>query len=319
MSRALTIGRLFGIRFVVDASWLIMFAVLSWTVSTLLDAYGPTYALGAACAYSLLLFASVVAHELGHALVARSYGVGTSSIALFLFGGVATLEREPDTPEAEIRTAVAGPLVSVGLSLIFAGCARLVDDGIVHDVLSYLALGNAAIAVFNIVPAFPMDGGRMLARVHLGRAQRPLRGDDRRRVAERRRRRELIRGRPVPLRRYAPLAVRVVFAAELVPDPRRLERLRRSARCKAHGMSETITRDYRSTLNLPKTGFPMRADLPKREPERVDVVARARRLRTAAGGATPAIPSGRCTTVRRTPTATCTWGTSSTACSKTCS
>jgi Zn-dependent protease len=156
------VGRLFGIRFVVDASWLIMFVLLSWTVSTLLDSYGPAYALGAACTYSLLLFASVVAHELGHALVARSYGVQTSSIALFLFGGVATLEREPDTPEAEIRTAVAGPLVSVGLSLIFFGLARLTDDGIVHDVLSYLALGNAAIATFNVIPAFPMDGGRVL-------------------------------------------------------------------------------------------------------------------------------------------------------------
>jgi Zn-dependent protease len=162
MSRELTVGRLFGIRFIVDASWLIMFALLSWTVSTLLDAYGPTYSLGAACIYSLLLFASVIAHELGHALVARSYGVHTSSIALFLFGGVATLDREPETPEAEIRTAVAGPLISVALSLIFFGCARMVDDGIVHDVLAYLALGNAAIAAFNIIPAFPMDGGRVL-------------------------------------------------------------------------------------------------------------------------------------------------------------
>jgi Zn-dependent protease len=116
-------------------------------------------------AVSLVLFASVIVHEFSHAFVARRQGIPIGNITLFLFGGVATILREPGTPMDEVRMATAGPLASVALAVIF-GIVWLICAaagflwGSAFSAL--LALANAMLAIFNMLPAFPSDGGRVL-------------------------------------------------------------------------------------------------------------------------------------------------------------
>ena len=124
---------------------------------------------GLATVCALLLFASVVVHEFAHALVARRFGVQTRGITLFIFGGVATLESEPPTARAEAAIAIAGPVMSGLVALACYGIGLLIDRfgfGPIADAVSitfaYIAVANAVLAVFNLVPAFPMDGGRVL-------------------------------------------------------------------------------------------------------------------------------------------------------------
>jgi Zn-dependent protease len=167
--RTLTLGRLFDIRVGVHVSWLAVYAFMSIALARGLTALprGEAYAFGAACA--LVLFASVVAHELAHALVARRFGVRTRAITLFLFGGVATLEQEPASPKADALVALAGPAMSGVLAVVAFALLFAVDrfvPGRVGTALGYLGtyvmLANAVLAVFNLIPAYPMDGGRVL-------------------------------------------------------------------------------------------------------------------------------------------------------------
>jgi len=167
--QTLTLGRLFDIRVGVHVSWLAVYAFMSIALArglTMLPA-GEAYAFGAACA--LVLFASVVAHEFAHALVARRFGVRTSAITLFLFGGVATLEKEPSSPKADALVALAGPALSSALAVAAFALLFAVDrfvPGRFGTALGYLGtyvvLANAVLAVFNVIPAYPMDGGRVL-------------------------------------------------------------------------------------------------------------------------------------------------------------
>jgi Zn-dependent protease len=168
--RAFPIGRLCGIRLDVHASWFPVYALVVVAIANAapIAALGwAAYALGAAAA--LVLFISVVIHELAHALVARRFGVQTSSIALFLFGGVATLEAEPPTPPADALVALAGPAISAVIALAGYGLLHAVDATVplryadaVAAVLAYVTLANAVLAGFNLIPAYPMDGGRVL-------------------------------------------------------------------------------------------------------------------------------------------------------------
>ena len=168
--QTLTLGRLFDIRVGVHVSWLAVYAFMTFALARGLGMLTPTeaYAFGAVCA--LALFASVVAHELAHALVARRFGVRTRAITLFLFGGVATLEREPSSPKADALIALAGPAMSAVLAaLAFAlllALDRFAPDGALHDAVgllgTYVMLANAVLALFNVLPAYPMDGGRVL-------------------------------------------------------------------------------------------------------------------------------------------------------------
>lgn len=155
----------------VDPSWLIIAALITWSLSQRLfpDAL-PGYTQGAyftmAVVAMLGLFASLLLHELAHSVVARHLGVQIKSITLFLFGGVAELEAEPQSGLTELWIAIAGPLMSLALAFGFwslSGAATLTGlapAGVA--VLSYLALINLVLAVFNMVPAFPLDGGRVL-------------------------------------------------------------------------------------------------------------------------------------------------------------
>lgn len=164
------LGRLFDIRVGVHVSWLAVYAFMTIALARGLGMLPQpeAYAFGAVCA--LALFASVVAHELAHALVARRFGVHTNAITLFLLGGVATLEKEPASPKADALVAVAGPAMSAAIALVaFAlllALDRVLPGGDLRDALgllgTYVVLANAVLAVFNLVPAYPMDGGRIL-------------------------------------------------------------------------------------------------------------------------------------------------------------
>jgi Zn-dependent protease len=179
-SRSLPLLRIFGIRVGVNPSWfLILFVVIFvlWdSLSDTLDASDTTvYVVAVVAAASF--FASIVAHELGHALAARREGISVEGIDLFLFGGVMKMSRDTDSPGAEFRVAVAGPLVtfllivlSTAAAVLLAGAdsfwdaARLsatADATPAEVVVSLLVSMNLLLLVFNLVPAFPLDGGRI--------------------------------------------------------------------------------------------------------------------------------------------------------------
>jgi Zn-dependent protease/predicted transcriptional regulator len=109
-----------------------------------------------------LLFASVVIHELAHAVVARRLGIPIGNITLFLFGGVASIKREPGTPADELRMAAAGPAASVALALLCFAIMWPLPEGWANDLFFLLAWSNGLLAAFNLLPAFPSDGGRIL-------------------------------------------------------------------------------------------------------------------------------------------------------------
>jgi len=162
------IARVMGIPIYVHFSWVIIFGLIVWTLST---GYFPAqYPDLPASSYwakglvaSLLFFTSILLHELGHALVALRHGLRTRSITLFIFGGVAQLEKDPKDGRAEFWMAAAGPVVSLTLAGLFYMCAALPFVGpSAAAVAKYLALINLVLALFNLVPAFPMDGGRLL-------------------------------------------------------------------------------------------------------------------------------------------------------------
>lgn len=164
--------RLLGIPISLDASWLIILALLTWTLIHLFreqvaDLPVATYwamGLGAALAF----FTCIVLHELGHALVARAVGIPMRGITLFLFGGVAEMEDEPPSAPSEFWMAIAGPAVSAVLSAVFWLLSGAVEEPAVVVPLRYLAGINLAVLIFNLVPAFPLDGGRVLRSILWG-------------------------------------------------------------------------------------------------------------------------------------------------------
>lgn len=119
MRGAFRIGRLFGIDVAVDWSWSLIFLLMSWNLTVVFHAWHKAWSFGGcfflAVVAATLFFASVLAHEFAHALVAKSYGMKVREIRLFLFGGVSNIEREPPSPSAELWMAIVGPLTSVGI------------------------------------------------------------------------------------------------------------------------------------------------------------------------------------------------------------
>ena len=162
------IARVIGIPIYLHFSWLIIFGLIVWTLSTgYFPAQSPDLPAssywGKGLVASLLFFVSILLHELGHAVVALRHGLRTRSITLFIFGGVAQLEKDPKDGRAELWMAAAGPLVSLALAGLFYAFASLPFVGAsAAAVAKYLALINLILALFNLVPAFPMDGGRLL-------------------------------------------------------------------------------------------------------------------------------------------------------------
>jgi Zn-dependent protease len=164
----LQIFRVAGIPVRVDASWLLVFGLISWSLASGYFPYVlPDVTRGAAWLHAItaaiLLFASVFLHELSHALVARHHGVRVSGIRLHVFGGVSELESEPPTPRAEFLIAAVGPLTSFVIGALCYGLGRaLADVPWLAALTGYLAAVNLIVGLFNLVPGFPLDGGRLL-------------------------------------------------------------------------------------------------------------------------------------------------------------
>jgi Zn-dependent protease len=166
-----SLGQVAGIELSIDHSWLLIFALISFSLSRTFAAEHASWSeaeiWSAALLAAVLFFASILLHELGHSLTARRLGVRVRSITLFIFGGLARLDSEPGRPRDEVLIAVAGPLVSVGLGVLFgaAGAALPVSScfgELVGSVCSWLGAINLVLAAFNAVPGFPLDGGRVL-------------------------------------------------------------------------------------------------------------------------------------------------------------
>ncbi len=171
MRASISLGRIAGIKVGINASVFLIVAILVVGLATgQLPAAYPgrsivAYVIAAIVA-ALLFLASLLAHELAHSLVARRNGIEVESIVLWLLGGVAQLRGEAKTPGADFRIAIVGPLTSLVLAIVFglaaAGVASLGGGGLPLGVLMYLAATNALLAVFNLIPAAPLDGGRVL-------------------------------------------------------------------------------------------------------------------------------------------------------------
>lgn len=168
MTWSFAIGRLFGSELRVHVTF---FLLIGWIGISAYQAGGPELALENV-AFVLALFACVVAHEYGHALTARRYGIRTPDITLLPIGGLARLDRMPEKPGQEIAVALAGPAVNVAIwaVLVASGAETRLDTLVAIDsadpgFLARLAMVNLFLAVFNMIPAFPMDGGRVLRAV----------------------------------------------------------------------------------------------------------------------------------------------------------
>ncbi len=160
--------RVAGIPVVVDPSWLIIALLVTWVLFAELAAAENTtgFAVEAALAVAgaLAFFGCLLAHELSHSVVARRRGIGVRRVRLFVFGGVSEIEAEASRPRDELAITAAGPAASVALGAAFLLVAWAVPAtaGPVDDVLELLAVVNVALAVFNLLPGFPLDGGRLV-------------------------------------------------------------------------------------------------------------------------------------------------------------
>ena len=166
----LKIGRLAGVPISIHPLWLVIVALITWSLGSTyypdqVSGIAPLAAYGLGLVSALLLFASILLHELGHAVVARRYGVEIDGIELWLLGGVAKMKGAAHQASEELRFALAGPAVTFVIASVFwlatAAMPASTPDA-VTALLAYQALINTAILVFNMLPAFPLDGGRVL-------------------------------------------------------------------------------------------------------------------------------------------------------------
>lgn len=183
MSRSgFKIARLFGIDIRVDWSWLVIFTLVTWNLATVFGQYHQDWSTalrwGTGIIAALLFFLSVLAHELAHSLVAISQGTQVRNITLFLFGGVSNIERDPDSPGAEFLVSIVGPLTSFALGILFILAAGLSGGSMqtslqnpgdmigqlspLTTLLVWLGPINITVGAFNLIPGFPLDGGRVL-------------------------------------------------------------------------------------------------------------------------------------------------------------
>jgi Zn-dependent protease len=180
MRSGFSVGRIFGIDITIDWSWSLIFLLLVWYLGGAVFAQaglGLTQTWALALVAALLFFASVLTHEVAHGVVARAQGLPVRNITLFLFGGVATIQREPASPRGEVLLALVGPLTSlvlgalvlwwgqVSTGLLGTGAAApgfLVPLSPLSVLLLWLGQINLALGLFNLLPGFPLDGGRVL-------------------------------------------------------------------------------------------------------------------------------------------------------------
>lgn len=183
MRSGFSLGRIFGIQITVDPSWLFIFVLVVWQLAVgVFPAWHPTWGStldwSVAIVAALLFFASVLAHELAHSVVAMAKGLSVRRITLFLFGGVSNIQREPPSPGAEFQIAIVGPVTSLILGLLFVllggVSAHAVQGTVMNPTHIFTAMGpvstllmwlgqiNIILGLFNLIPGFPLDGGRVL-------------------------------------------------------------------------------------------------------------------------------------------------------------
>lgn len=175
--KRITLFKLVGFEVQIDFSWLILAFLVTWTLAV---GYFPLryHNLSTAIYWwmgvigALGLFTSIIFHEFAHSIVARRYGIPIKGITLFIFGGVAEMTKEPPNPKSEFMMAIAGPIASVIAGIFFWLLAKLAEMTnwplAVSGVLTYLGWINIVLAIFNMVPAFPLDGGRVLRSILWG-------------------------------------------------------------------------------------------------------------------------------------------------------
>lgn len=188
MGNGFRVGRIFGITIRIDWSWILIFTLVTWNLGTVFSQvhreWGTRLAWATAVVAAILFFSSVLAHELAHSLVARSQGIPVRSITLFLFGGVSNIQREPSSPWAEFLITIVGPLTSLVLGVIFfvlsgvglgALASSLTNPSIaigqlppLTTLLLWLGPINILLGIFNLIPGFPLDGGRVLRSILWG-------------------------------------------------------------------------------------------------------------------------------------------------------
>ncbi|HET7419754.1 MAG TPA: site-2 protease family protein [Candidatus Dormibacteraeota bacterium] len=181
MSPSIRLGRIFGIEVGFNWSLIFVFAYIAWVLaSSVLPSAAPGH--GATTywiiglAGAILFYACLLAHELAHAVVARSRGIKVGAITLWLFGGVSSLESEPASPGTEALVAGVGPITSLAVAGVSFAVAYVTTNDLAGGLFSYLFFVNLALAIFNLVPAFPLDGGRLLSSVLWWRAGSRQRG-----------------------------------------------------------------------------------------------------------------------------------------------
>ncbi|MCC3451291.1 MAG: site-2 protease family protein [Microcoleus sp. PH2017_39_LGB_O_B] len=157
------IGSLFGIPLLIDYSWFIILALATREYASSYRLWGSALSWSAGFAIALLLFASVLLHELGHSLASMSQGIKVNSITLFLFGGVASIDSESKTPGQAFQVAIAGPLVSFALFLILGlGSQVFPQTSLLSIITEKVAVINLVLGLFNLIPGLPLDGGQVL-------------------------------------------------------------------------------------------------------------------------------------------------------------
>jgi Zn-dependent protease/predicted transcriptional regulator len=172
MRNTIQLGKIFGIQIKIDYSWFIIFLLISWSLGS---HYFPHYYPGwqfltywiVALSTCLIFFACVLAHELSHSLVSKAHGTPVRDITLFIFGGVAQIVSEPERPGKEFFMALAGPLVSIVIAIFFRLIVFVMRSPLhpVSALAYWLSRINLMLAIFNLVPGFPLDGGRLLRAV----------------------------------------------------------------------------------------------------------------------------------------------------------
>ena len=171
MSPSIRLGRLFGIEIGANWSLIFIFALITWSLDSsqlpeLSPGHSQTAYLAAAVAGAILFYLSLLAHELSHALIARRSGVKVAGITLWLFGGVSRLEGEPGSARSEALIAGVGPLTSFAVAAVASvGVLLTAANDLLQALLGWLAIINVVLGLFNLVPAFPLDGGRLLSAI----------------------------------------------------------------------------------------------------------------------------------------------------------
>lgn len=166
LTRRIRLFSILGFRVSLDLTWIILAVLITWSLATdyfphVIAGLDPVAAWWLGAAGALGLFASIILHESSHSWIARQFDLPISGITLFIFGGVAEMEDEPPSARAEFFMAIAGPIMSYVLAALFYGLSGFAPGTLLPALLGYLALINTILATFNLVPAFPLDGGRV--------------------------------------------------------------------------------------------------------------------------------------------------------------